>query len=74
MTISASAFHRILVANVDNLKMSDADFREFVRNTLPTVEQSSTVGTVYKDRVRSQSDSIGPANIRDFDEHGTIER
>jgi hypothetical protein len=36
-TVPASNFVGTMVANVDNEKMSDADFRQFVRNTLPIV-------------------------------------
>jgi len=36
-TVPASSFVGTLAANVDN-KMSDADFRQFVRNTLPIVQ------------------------------------
>jgi hypothetical protein len=36
-TVPAENFMATLNANVDNEKLSDADFREFVRNTLPIV-------------------------------------
>lgn len=36
--VPAKHFVETLVANVDNEKLSDAEFREFVRNTLPIVE------------------------------------
>jgi len=36
-TVPASNFVGTLAANVDNQKLSDAEFREFVRNTLPIV-------------------------------------
>jgi hypothetical protein len=39
--ISATNFCGTLTANVDNEKMSDAEFREFVRNTLGIVESKS---------------------------------
>jgi hypothetical protein len=35
--IPAEHFCTTLAANVDNDKLSDADFRQFVRNTLPIV-------------------------------------
>ena len=37
-TVPASNFVTQLETNVDNTKLSDADFREFVRNTLPIVQ------------------------------------
>lgn len=36
-TVPAAHFCGTLAVNVDNEKLSDADFREFVRNTLPIV-------------------------------------
>ena len=38
-TIPAKNFVGTILANVDNLRMSDAEFREFIRNTLPIVEK-----------------------------------
>jgi hypothetical protein len=35
--VPASNFVETLKANVDNAKLSDKEFREFVRNTLPIV-------------------------------------
>lgn len=35
--VSASNFMATIAANVDNEKISDKDFREFIRNTLPIV-------------------------------------
>lgn len=35
--VAAENFMATLAANADNAKLSDADFREFVRNTLPIV-------------------------------------
>lgn len=37
-TVPAANFVGTLAVNVDNDKMSDAEFREFVRNTLPIVQ------------------------------------
>ncbi len=37
-TVPASNFVRTLAANVDNEKLSDKDFRQFVRNSLPIVK------------------------------------
>ena len=36
-TVPADNFVATLAGNVDNEKLSDARFREFVRNTLPIV-------------------------------------
>jgi hypothetical protein len=36
--VPASNFVGTVAANVDNKKMSDADFRVFIRNTLPIVQ------------------------------------
>lgn len=38
---SASSFCATIGANVDNADLSDADFRAFVRNTLPIVDVGS---------------------------------
>lgn len=40
--IPARHFVKTLAANVDNEKLSDEAFREFVRNTLPIVSGSKT--------------------------------
>lgn len=37
-TIPASSFVDTIKVNVDNKEMSDAQFREFIRNTLPVVK------------------------------------
>lgn len=37
-TVPASNFMATVAANVDNLKMTDAAFRQFIRNSLPVVE------------------------------------
>lgn len=37
-TVPAEHFMRNIAANVDNEKLSDAEFREFIRNTLPIVQ------------------------------------
>ena len=36
--VSAKNFVATIAANVDNDKLSDKDFRDFIRNTLPIVE------------------------------------
>jgi len=36
-TVPADNFMGTIAANVDNEKLSDADFRELIRNTLPIV-------------------------------------
>ena len=40
-TVPADSFVGTMAINVDNKEMSDAAFREFVRNTLPIVEYHS---------------------------------
>ena len=37
-TVPAGNFAQILSVNVDNAELSDKDFRDFVRNTLPIVK------------------------------------
>ena len=37
--VPAVNFIGTVMANVDNEKMSNADFRQFIRNTLPIVEK-----------------------------------
>ena len=37
--VPAVNFIGTLMANLDNEKMNDADFRQFIRNTLPIVEK-----------------------------------
>ena len=36
--VPAENFMATIAANVNNLKLSDAEFREFIRNTLPIVD------------------------------------
>jgi hypothetical protein len=36
--ISAKNFMQTIAANIDNDKLTDADLREFIRNTLPIVK------------------------------------
>ena len=38
-----------MMANVDNEKLSDSDFRDFIRNTLPIVEKPSIEAIVSDD-------------------------
>lgn len=37
-TVPAEHFIATIAVNVDNAKLSDAEFREFIRNTLPIVD------------------------------------
>lgn len=51
--VSAVNFLSIVLVNLDNEKLSDADFRQFIRNTIPIVEkppfdQNSTSETMQK--------------------------
>ena len=36
--VPAEHFMGTIAANVDNKKLSDADFRQFIRNTLPIIQ------------------------------------
>jgi hypothetical protein len=36
-TVPADSFMATIAANVDNKKMNDKEFRQFIRNTLPIV-------------------------------------
>lgn len=38
-TVSAVHFMGTILANLDNTRLSDADFREFIRNTIPIIEK-----------------------------------
>jgi len=37
-TVPAENFMATIAANVENKKVTDAEFREFIRNTLPIVK------------------------------------
>lgn len=37
--VSAINFIGTMLANIDNEKLSDTDFRQFIRNTMPIVEK-----------------------------------
>ncbi len=41
--VSSRGFVRMLKANVNNEHVSDADFREFIRNTLPVVADEGVI-------------------------------
>jgi hypothetical protein len=41
--VPAKNFIGTIMANVDNDKMNDSDFRQFIRNTLPIVENLNIV-------------------------------
>lgn len=45
--VPAKNFVETLAANVDNAKLSDAEFRQFVRNTLPVVDFPRQEGSKY---------------------------
>jgi len=47
-TIPAEHFALMLKVNVNNSKLSDSDFREFVRNTLPIVKQMENPNEITK--------------------------
>ncbi len=48
-TVPASNFVGTLAANVDNGKLSDAEFRQMVRNTLPVVQYDSGRFELYEE-------------------------
>ncbi len=50
--VSANNFLRIVEANSNSSTMSDADFRQFIRNTLPIVQYESL--SDWKTREESQ--------------------
>jgi hypothetical protein len=52
-TVPAEDFTRLLDSNVDNQKLSDADFRNLVRNSLPIV-----IGSEYTERKRKLHDFL----------------
>lgn len=63
-TVPAANFVGTVVANVDNEKMSDEDFRQFVRNTLPIVQYD------YGDRFHpyeEQDMGKGPRKIEEVE-------
>lgn len=47
--VPADHFMGTIAVNVDNEKLSDADFREFIRNTLPIVEYSRKMNAYTKE-------------------------
>lgn len=54
-TVPASNFCTTMEANVDNAELSDADFRQFIRNTLPIVQYE----TVAELRKRQNAENAG---------------
>ena len=50
-TVPAEHITLMLSVNVDNEKLSDADFREFVRNTLPIVKQMENPNETTKTNI-----------------------
>lgn len=47
--VPAVNFIGTVLANIDNDKMSDVDFRQFIRNTLPIVEKTEWETIVNQD-------------------------
>jgi len=47
--VPAVNFVGTVIANVDNDGLSDADFRQFVRNTLPIIEKPGMGGFVNEE-------------------------
>lgn len=63
--IPASNFMATIAANVDNEKLSDAEFRQMIRNTLPIVEYDNPshegiINTLTEENevLREQNDSM----------------
>jgi hypothetical protein len=50
-TVPASNFMGTVAANIDNPELSDAEFRQFVRNTLPIVIYDGADGESDKNKV-----------------------
>ena len=60
--IPARHFVQTLVENVDNQKLTDEAFREFIRNTLPIVEGGEKLNPNYQARKVTHVGSVS-----DFD-------
>lgn len=57
-TVSASCFVGTIAANVDNRKISDKEFRELVRNTLPIVQYDPGRFPLYEGRKKQKAKSV----------------
>ncbi len=42
------SFVKLLRANIGNKKLSDKEFREFIRNSLPVIEGELAIWTIYE--------------------------
>lgn len=51
--VDAVNFMGTMMANVDNEKLSDAEFREFIRNTLPIIEKPA-LHSLANDSIKPQ--------------------
>lgn len=52
-TVPAANFVGTMLANLDNDLMSDADFRQFIRNTMPIVEKPA-LNTIASEQCRQR--------------------
>ena len=52
--VPAVNFIGTMMANVDNEKMSDKDFRDFIRNALPIIEKPDFDALVIYDSIKLQ--------------------
>jgi len=65
-TIFAKPFVDILVANLDNIKLSDKEFRQFCRNTVSIVEDVDYVQpteTTMSEKEKAIQVALGTLNI-----------
>jgi hypothetical protein len=61
--VPAKNFVGTIMANVDNEKMSDADFRQFIRNTLPIVEKMEHHEIVNQDVAERSAKYYSPDEV-----------
>ena len=57
-TIPADHFAQIIAANVDNTNLTDAEFREMIRNTLPIVPEAKLEPKETKDVARRRKPNL----------------
>lgn len=65
-TVPAENFLATVAANVENKKLSDAEFREFIRNTLPIVKYTRVTrpGVIVENPSYDHSDNFPFCAIR----------
>ncbi|KKK88319.1 hypothetical protein LCGC14_2744370 [marine sediment metagenome] len=65
-TILAKSFVDTLVANLDNIKLSDEEFRQFCRNTVPIIEGTDYVQpteTMMSEKEKAIQVALGTLDI-----------